>query len=46
MLVLLALLLIGGFEFGQEGQFGRVLDVLGVDRGTAVADKSLCPRPP
>jgi non-specific serine/threonine protein kinase len=40
VLVLLALLLIGVFEFGQEGQFGRLLDVLGISRGTAVGDSA------
>ncbi len=38
VLVLLALLLIGVFEFGEEGQFGRVLDVLGISRDTGVGD--------
>ncbi|MEO8565353.1 MAG: hypothetical protein ABI541_03140 [Betaproteobacteria bacterium] len=38
VLVVLALLLIGVFEFGQEAQVGRVLDALGISRGTAVGD--------
>ena len=38
VLVLLALLLIGVFEFGQEGQVGRVLDVLGISRGTGAGE--------
>jgi hypothetical protein len=35
VLVLLALLLIGIYELRQESQVGRVLDVLGISRGTA-----------
>ena len=37
-LVLLSLLVIGVFEFGQEGQLGRLLDALGVSQGIAVGD--------
>lgn len=33
ILVLLALLLVGVLEFGQEGQFGHMLDVLGISHG-------------
>jgi hypothetical protein len=40
VLALLALLLIGVFEFGQQGQFGRVLDDLAISRGTAVGDSA------
>jgi len=36
--VLLSLLVIGVFEFGQEGQLGRLLDALGVSQGIAVGD--------
>jgi serine/threonine protein kinase len=39
-LVLLALLLIGVFEFGQDGQVGRMFDTLGISRGTAVGDSA------
>ena len=45
MLVLLALLLVGVFEFGPQGQFGRVLDVLGLSRGTAVGDNAAVSAP-
>ena len=45
VLVLLALLLIGVFEFGQEGRFGRVLDALGISRGTAVEDSAAVSAP-
>jgi non-specific serine/threonine protein kinase len=45
VLVLLALLLVGVFEFGQEGRFGRVLDALGVSRGTAVQDSAAVSAP-
>jgi hypothetical protein len=38
VLVLLALLLIGVFEFGQEGPVGRVLDALGISRGTGAGE--------
>jgi non-specific serine/threonine protein kinase len=38
VLVLLALLLVGVFEFRQEPQVGRVLDVLGISRGTGAGD--------
>jgi nucleosome-remodeling factor subunit BPTF len=37
-LVLLSLLVIGVFEFGQERQLGRLLDALGVSQGIAVGD--------
>ena len=40
VLVLLALLLIGVFEFGQEDQLGRMLDKLGISRDTTVADSA------
>jgi hypothetical protein len=40
VLALLALLLIGVFEFGQQGQFGRVLDDLAISRSTAVGDSA------
>ena len=43
--VLLALLLIGVFEFGQEARFGRVLDALGVSRGTADGDSAAVSAP-
>jgi serine/threonine protein kinase len=39
-LVLLALLLIDVFEFGQNGQVGRMFDTLGISRGTAVGDSA------
>jgi non-specific serine/threonine protein kinase len=45
VLVLLALLLVGVFEFGQEGQFGRVLDALGISRSTAVGDSAAVSAP-
>jgi len=45
VLALLVLLLIGVFEFGQEGRFGRVLDALGVSRGTAVEDSAAVSAP-
>ena len=45
VLVLLALLLIGVFEFGQEGRFARVLDALGVSPGTAVEDSAAVSAP-
>ena len=38
VLVLLALLLIGVFEFGQEGRIVRMLDALGISHRTAVGD--------
>jgi serine/threonine protein kinase len=41
VLVLLALLLIGVFEFGQEVQVGRMLDQLGISRGTTVGDTAV-----
>jgi hypothetical protein len=41
VLVLLALLLIGVLEFGQEGQFGRVLDALGISRGTGAGERAV-----
>ena len=40
VLVLLALLLIGTHEFRQERQAGRVLDVLGISRGTGAGDSA------
>jgi hypothetical protein len=40
-LVLLSLLFVGVFEFGQEGQLGPLLDALGVSRGTAVGDSDV-----
>jgi non-specific serine/threonine protein kinase len=40
VLALLALLFIGVFEFGQEGQVGRMLDALGINRGPAVGDSA------
>ena len=40
VLVLLALLLIGMYEFRQERQVGRVLDVLGISRGTGAGDSA------
>ena len=40
VLVLLALLLIGMHEFRQERQVGRVLDVLGISRGTGAGDSA------
>ena len=40
VLVLLALLLIGMHEFRQERQAGRVLDVLGISRGTGAGDSA------
>jgi non-specific serine/threonine protein kinase len=45
VLVLLALLLIGVFELGQEGQLGRVLDAIGISRGTAVGDSAAVSAP-
>jgi serine/threonine protein kinase len=38
VLALVALLLIGMYEFRQERQVGRVLDVLGISRGTGAGD--------
>ena len=43
--VLLALLVIGVFEFGQEGGFGRVLDALGISGGTGVGDSATVSAP-
>jgi len=43
--VLLALLVIGVFEFGQEGGFRRVLDALGISRGTGVGDSATVSAP-
>ena len=43
--VLLAMLLIGVFELRQEGRLGRVLDALGVSRGTAVGDNAAVSAP-
>ena len=40
VLVLLALLLIGMHEFRQERQVGRVLDVLGISRGTGAGESA------
>jgi hypothetical protein len=40
VLVLLALLLIGMHEFRPERQVGRVLDVLGISRGTGAGDSA------
>ncbi len=40
MLVLLALLLIGMHAFHQERQVGRVLDALGISRGTDAGDSA------
>jgi non-specific serine/threonine protein kinase len=40
VLVLLALLLIGVSEFGQEVPFGRVLDALGISRGTGAGESA------
>jgi serine/threonine protein kinase len=40
VLVLLALLLIGTQEFRQERQVGRVLDALGISRGTGAGDSA------
>ncbi|MEP6998690.1 MAG: hypothetical protein ABI900_13645, partial [Betaproteobacteria bacterium] len=45
VLVLLTLLLVGVFEFGREGQVGRVLDALGINRGTAVRDSEAVSTP-
>jgi len=42
-LVLLSLLLIGVFEFGQERQVGGLLEALGVSRGPAVGDGDALP---
>jgi non-specific serine/threonine protein kinase len=42
VLVLLALV-VGVFEFGQEGPVGRMLDTLGISRGTGVADNATVP---
>jgi non-specific serine/threonine protein kinase len=50
--VLLALLVIGVFEFGQEGQFAQVLDALGISRdagiqnNAAVSAPAASPAPP
>ena len=41
VLVLLALLLIGMDEFRQERRVGRVLDVLGISRGTGAGDSAI-----
>jgi len=38
--VLLALLLVGVFEFGEEGQVGRMLDVLGISHGTGAGESA------
>ncbi|HEY2865057.1 MAG TPA: hypothetical protein VGK37_15655 [Casimicrobiaceae bacterium] len=43
--LVLLLLLVGVFEFGQEGQVGRVLDALGISRGTAVGDSAAVSTP-
>jgi non-specific serine/threonine protein kinase len=43
--VLLALLVIGVFESGQEGGFGRVLDALGISGGTGVGDSATVSAP-
>jgi serine/threonine protein kinase len=40
VLVLLAMLTIGVYEFRQELQVGRVLDVLGIGRGTGAGDNA------
>ena len=40
VLVLLALVLVGVFEFRQEPHVGRVLDVLGISRGTGAGDSA------
>jgi serine/threonine protein kinase len=40
VLVLLALLLIGMHEFRPERQVGRVLDVIGISRGTGAGDSA------
>ncbi len=40
VLVLLALLLIGVYEFGEERQVARVLAVLGISRGTGAGDSA------
>ena len=40
MVVLLGLLLMGMYEFRQERQIGRVLDVLGISRGTGAGDSA------
>ena len=45
VLVLLALLLIGVYEFRQERQVGRVLDVLGISRGTGAGDSAAVSAP-
>lgn len=44
VLVLLTLLL-GVFEFGQEGQVGRVLDTLGISHGTSVEQSAAVSTP-
>jgi serine/threonine protein kinase len=45
VLVLLALLLVGMYEFRQERQVARVLDVLGISRGTDAADSAAVSAP-
>ena len=40
VLVLLALLVVGMYEFRQEPQVGRVLDVLGISRGTGAGNSA------
>jgi non-specific serine/threonine protein kinase len=45
ILMLLALLLVGVFEFGQEGQVERVLDALGISHGTAVENSAAVSTP-
>jgi non-specific serine/threonine protein kinase len=45
VLVLLALLLVGVLEFGQEGPLRRVLDIVGIRGDTAVGDSAPVPAP-
>ena len=45
VLVLLTLLLIGMYEFRQERQVARVLDVLGISRGTSAGDSAAVSAP-
>ncbi len=45
VLVLLALLLIGMYEFGEERHVARVLDVLGISRGTGAGDSATVSTP-
>ncbi|HEX4523925.1 MAG TPA: hypothetical protein VH704_10430 [Casimicrobiaceae bacterium] len=45
VLVLLALLLVGVFEFAQEGQIERVRDLLGISHDTAVGDSAAVSAP-